>query len=190
MRSIPTHQSLPGGISMSILDLYCSVDTFWQQFAPLWERELVAAGKRRRKRVTRLRPSEIMTILILFQQSGYRTFTGRSRAFLRNRFRSSCAPSFRSWSAPPALSRSCRAWCCRWRSTCIPPTGVMYQPEFCGLHRVARLPQCAHLAAPRLSGRCATRQDLGRRVLQLQVASGGQWPRRTAGRLPHPRQRG
>src|SRR5262249_29717615 len=36
---------------------------------------LVAAGRRRR-RATRLSPSEIMTILILFQQSGYRTFKG------------------------------------------------------------------------------------------------------------------
>jgi hypothetical protein len=60
---------------MSILDLYCSVDAFWQQFAPLWEREQVAAGRRRR-RATRLSPSELMTILILFQQSGYRTFKG------------------------------------------------------------------------------------------------------------------
>lgn len=59
---------------MSILDLYCSVDTFWQQFAPWWERELLASGQRRRQRATRLSPSEIMTILILFQQSDYRTF--------------------------------------------------------------------------------------------------------------------
>jgi Transposase DDE domain len=60
---------------MSILDLYCSVDAFWQVFEPYWEREQVAAGRRRR-RATRLSPSEIMTILILFQQSGYRTFKG------------------------------------------------------------------------------------------------------------------
>ena len=60
---------------MSILDLYCSVDAFWQVFEPFWEREQVAAGRRRR-RATRLSPSEIMTILILFQQSGYRTFKG------------------------------------------------------------------------------------------------------------------
>jgi hypothetical protein len=59
---------------MSILDLFCSVDTFWQQFAPWWEREQLASGQRRRKRATRLSPSEIMTILILFQQSDYRTF--------------------------------------------------------------------------------------------------------------------
>ena len=24
---------------MSILDLFCSVDAFWQRFEPLWERE-------------------------------------------------------------------------------------------------------------------------------------------------------
>ncbi|MGZ6362554.1 MAG: IS982 family transposase, partial [Ktedonobacterales bacterium] len=60
---------------MSILDLFVSVDTFWQAFEPLWEHEQVALGRRRR-RATRLSPSEIMTILILFQQSGYRTFKG------------------------------------------------------------------------------------------------------------------
>ena len=61
---------------MSILDLYCSVDAFWQRFEPLWERELLTSGQRRRRRATRLHPSEILTILILFQQSGYRTFKG------------------------------------------------------------------------------------------------------------------
>ena len=61
---------------MSILDLYCSVDAFWQVFEPLWEQEQVANGQRRRKRATRLSPSEIMTILILFQASGFRTFKG------------------------------------------------------------------------------------------------------------------
>jgi transposase len=61
---------------MSILDLYCSVDAFWQVFEPFWEREQVTAGRRRRRRATQLSPSELMTILILFQQSGYRTFKG------------------------------------------------------------------------------------------------------------------
>jgi len=61
---------------MSILDLYCSVDAFWQRFEPWWERELLASGRRRRRRATRLHPAVILTILILFQQSGYRTFKG------------------------------------------------------------------------------------------------------------------
>jgi Transposase DDE domain len=58
---------------VSILDLFCSVDEFWQRFEPLWQRELLAAGRRRRRR-GRMSPSELMTILILFQQSQYRTF--------------------------------------------------------------------------------------------------------------------
>jgi hypothetical protein len=75
---------------MSILDLFCSVDEFWQWFAPQWERELLAAGTRQRRRATRLHPSEIMTIVILFQQSGYRTFkafyTQHVQVHLRSEF--------------------------------------------------------------------------------------------------------
>jgi DDE family transposase len=58
---------------VSILDLFCSVDEFWQRFEPVWQRELFAAGRCRRRR-GRMSPSELMTILILFQQSQYRTF--------------------------------------------------------------------------------------------------------------------
>jgi hypothetical protein len=52
------------------------VDAFWARFEPLWERELLRSGRRQRRRATRLHPAEILTILILFQQSGYRTFKG------------------------------------------------------------------------------------------------------------------
>ena len=72
---------------MSILDLYCSVDAFWQQFAPWWEREQLASGQRHRRRATRLSPSEIMTILILFQQSGYRTFKGFYTQYVQTQLR-------------------------------------------------------------------------------------------------------
>jgi hypothetical protein len=44
---------------MSILDLFCSVDDFWQWFAPQWEPQLLACGRRqRRRRATALHPSE------------------------------------------------------------------------------------------------------------------------------------
>jgi hypothetical protein len=39
---------------MSILDLFGSVDEFWQQFAPWWQQQLLAAGARQRLRPTRL----------------------------------------------------------------------------------------------------------------------------------------
>jgi uncharacterized NAD(P)/FAD-binding protein YdhS len=35
---------------MSILNLFCSVDELWQQFAPWWQRQLLASGARRRLR--------------------------------------------------------------------------------------------------------------------------------------------
>ncbi len=59
---------------MSILELFCSVDDFWQQFAPNWHYDLLAAGQRQRLRPTQMYPSEMMTIMILFHQSHYRTF--------------------------------------------------------------------------------------------------------------------
>src|SRR5947208_14646238 len=59
---------------MSILELFCSVDDFWQQFAPSWHHDLLTSGQRQRVRPTQLHPSEIMTIVILFQQSHSCTF--------------------------------------------------------------------------------------------------------------------
>jgi Transposase DDE domain len=60
---------------MSILDLFCSVDDFWQWFAPQWDADLLTCGQRsRRRRATALHPSEIMTIVIAFHASQYRTF--------------------------------------------------------------------------------------------------------------------
>jgi hypothetical protein len=60
---------------MSILDVFCSVDDFWQWFAPQWDAELLAFGQRqRRRRATALHPSEVMTIVIAFHSSQYRTF--------------------------------------------------------------------------------------------------------------------
>jgi hypothetical protein len=59
---------------MSILDLFCSVDDFWQAFAPHWQQDLLTAGQRRRRRESALYPSELMTIVIAFHHSHYRTF--------------------------------------------------------------------------------------------------------------------
>jgi len=75
---------------MSILELFCSVDDFWLQFAPKWHRELLAAGQGQRVRATQMYPSQMMTIVILFQQSHYRTFKAYSTEhvgrYLRSEF--------------------------------------------------------------------------------------------------------
>ena len=58
---------------MSLLELFCAVDDFMLTFAPQWKTSQVAAGKQR-ERAGQLCPSEVMTILIHFHQSHYRTF--------------------------------------------------------------------------------------------------------------------
>jgi DDE family transposase len=59
---------------MSLLDLFCQVDDFWQTFAPAWHQTLLQAGQIKRQRAGKLTTSEIMTILIHFHQSHYRDF--------------------------------------------------------------------------------------------------------------------
>lgn len=66
---------------MSILELFCSVDDFWQQ-------DLLTSGQCQRIRPTQLHPSEIMTILILFHQSHYRTFKAYYIEYVHRHLRS------------------------------------------------------------------------------------------------------
>lgn len=58
---------------MSLLELFCAVDDFWLCFEPQWKASCLAVGKQR-ERAGQLCPSEVMTILIHFHQSHYRTF--------------------------------------------------------------------------------------------------------------------
>ena len=57
---------------MSVLELFCDVDDFMIGVAPQLRTMQVAAGKQR-ERAGRLYPSEVMTILMHFHQSQYRT---------------------------------------------------------------------------------------------------------------------
>lgn len=59
---------------MSLLELYCDVDDFWQAFAPKWNEARRQLGDGCRCRSIQLDESEIMTILIHFHQSHYRNF--------------------------------------------------------------------------------------------------------------------
>jgi hypothetical protein len=58
----------------SLLELFCDVDDFCQIFEPLWNRQQLACGEKKRQRARSLTISEIMTILIAFHQSHYRDF--------------------------------------------------------------------------------------------------------------------
>jgi Transposase DDE domain len=59
---------------MSLLELYCHVDDFCQQTKPHWKSQRLSDGRTHRDRAGELSDSEVMTILIHFHQSQYRTF--------------------------------------------------------------------------------------------------------------------
>ncbi len=59
---------------MSILDVFCDVDGFWQEMGAEWEHTLIQSGGKPQLGEREMYPSEIMALLIPFHQSYYRTF--------------------------------------------------------------------------------------------------------------------
>lgn len=49
-----------------LIETYCDVDDFYQQFGEQWQRLLIENGEVKRQRSCRLSTSEIMTIIIHF----------------------------------------------------------------------------------------------------------------------------
>ncbi len=86
---------------MSLLQLFCSVDDFMRDFAPHLKAMQLAAGKQR-ERQGQLYPSEVMTILIHFHQSHYRTF----KAYYTEHVQSHLANEFPHAGQLPALCGS------------------------------------------------------------------------------------
>ena len=58
----------------SLEELFCHVDDFCQAFEPQWRQQLLSNGLKTRQRQRSLALSEVLTILIGFHQSHYRTF--------------------------------------------------------------------------------------------------------------------
>ena len=71
---------------MSLLELFCDVDDFWQRLEGQHQAELPRrAGQRVRK--PGLGESEIMTIVIAFHQSGYRCFKAYYQQHVRQHWK-------------------------------------------------------------------------------------------------------
>lgn len=60
--------------TLDLTTLYCLVDDFWKVFRAEWEKHLLDSRKSNRGPESELSISEMMTIIILFHQSNYRTF--------------------------------------------------------------------------------------------------------------------
>ena len=59
---------------MDLVSLFCSVDDFWKSFQKKWNQKSIGNGLLKRGPKSKLSLSEVMTIMILFHQSNYRTF--------------------------------------------------------------------------------------------------------------------
>lgn len=59
---------------MSLLDLFCKIDDFCQEFEVGWHQQLMSDGVKKRKRLGTMSLSEMMTIVVYFHQQGYRNF--------------------------------------------------------------------------------------------------------------------
>ena len=58
---------------MSLLELFCDIDDFWQIYEPIWKRSLLSNGKHRLRKL-KMSMSEMMTIVVHFHQKRYRDF--------------------------------------------------------------------------------------------------------------------
>jgi hypothetical protein len=59
---------------LQLMTMFCDIDDFCKHFEPLFTRHLLQTGRRHRTRRTELALSELMTILVYFHHSHYRTF--------------------------------------------------------------------------------------------------------------------
>lgn len=59
---------------MSLTQLFCDADDFCNSFIPQWEAQQIESGEKKRRRKRCISPSEIITLIVYYHQSGYGTF--------------------------------------------------------------------------------------------------------------------
>lgn len=59
---------------MILTTLFCSIDDFMKEFSHEWSKNLISLGHHKRGPACCMSDAELMTIVILFHQSNYRTF--------------------------------------------------------------------------------------------------------------------
>lgn len=59
---------------MILHQLFCDIDDFCQNYLAKWQQTLLETGQSKRHRQRILSESEVMTLAVYFQMSGYRTF--------------------------------------------------------------------------------------------------------------------
>ena len=162
-------------IPMDWTELFCHVDDFCQQFEPAWHRQQLESGQRKRRRSSRLTSSEIMTILIMFHASNYRTFKHFYRRVQREHAED--FPRLVSYSRFVELMPSVLA-----PPVCVLAVAIRSQHRHCvrRFHRLGSLQEQTHQSAPCFSRHCPARKNNHGLVFRLQIAPGDQRARRVA----------
>ena len=57
-----------------ITEIFYDIDEFCKVFEPVYTQRLIEDGKKHRKRASRMSMSEILTIMVIYQHSGFKTF--------------------------------------------------------------------------------------------------------------------
>ena len=136
---------------MSLLELFCDVDTFCQTFYPQWEAQLLPSSGGKRHRARSLCPSEIMTILILFHQSHYRDFKAFYTTHVCQHLRAEF-PGLVSYTRFVEFMPSVLVPLCAYLRHCMGPcTGISFMDStplaVCDNHRISQHKVFAGVAA-------------------------------------------
>lgn len=127
---------------MNLEELYSSVDDFMQLFLPAYTQQLLTDGQKQRHREGRLSPSERVTLIILFHQSGYRCFKHFYQNYVKLHL-TAAFPRLISYSRFIQLMPSTLIPLCAYLQTCYgKPTGISYIDS-------AKLAVCHNLRIPR-----------------------------------------
>ena len=126
---------------MSLLEIFCDLDDFCNKTLPAQKQSALTEAKPRRHRKRGLCPAEVMTLLVWFHRSGYRTFKDfyilHVRVFLKAEF-----PGLVSYNrfieyTPSVLQALCAYLCARMGT----PSGIAFVDstslEVCHKRRIA-----------------------------------------------------
>jgi len=91
---------------MDRLTIFCEIDDFCREFEPKFNQQLLAQSERQRIKPSRLSRSEVMTILVLFQRSGFRDLK-RFYTKLVSRYWQADFPDLLSYNRFVELQRDC-----------------------------------------------------------------------------------
>jgi hypothetical protein len=98
--------------ALQLITIFCDIDDFCTALAPVYHRPLLATGQRHRVRQPDLALSEVMTILVSFHWSHYRTFKHSYTDDVTPHLRPYCPTRVSSTRFVERMPRALVSFCC------------------------------------------------------------------------------